>query len=532
MTRARRALTTGLGAAVSTTVATTLIASGTGLASATAAEPAPGPAATAERGVLDLLKILDPAAILGALDGTAAPGDLLGLQRPRWDNPLGLLTVTESVQWLRDGVAVTGATGDSYLPTPDDVGKNLQAVVTGTVLGLVPVPSITGVVRILAPSTGGGGTTGDLTGTPPQLSGIPGVGSLLQILDPVWSLPGVSTSYQWFSDDVAIPGATGQTFVPGLAQAGTTIHARVTGLLAGLPLISLLTDYLPIPAAPEQKLGATSQPAVSGTAKVGGTVTVSDPQWNTDAVQHAYQWLRDGTPISGATTAAYLLTPADLGRAITATVTGTKKGFTRATVDTEPVTPAVGDAIVASVQPRLTGTPALGQTLTASPGTWGTGETPTFGYQWLRDGTVLSGVTGATYAVTAADLGRALAMRVTATRTAYAPGVFTTSAVTVPKAATSTTAKARKKKVRQGKAAVLKIVVDAGSVSPDGTVTVTEGARTLATVAVPKGRRTIRLKKLRPGKHTFLVGYAGSQTTATSTAKPVRVTVLKKKKRR
>lgn len=537
MTRARRALTTALGAAVSTTLATALTVSGAGTAAAAAAEPAPGPGPAAAQQRAGLLEILSPATILGALNGTAAPGTLLDLQRPQWGfpNPLGLLTVTESVTWLRDGVAIPGATGDSYLPDADDIGKNLQAVVTGNVLGLLPVQSITGVVQILAPSTGGGGdggTIGDLTATtPPQLSGIPGVGSLLQIHNPIWSLPGVSTSYQWFSDNVAIPGATGQTFVPGLAQAGTTIHAQVTGLLAGLPLINVLTDSLPIPAAPEQQLGATSQPALAGTAKVGRTITVSDPRWNTDGVQHAYQWLRDGAPITAATTAAYLLTPADLGRAVTATVTGTKHGFTSATVDTDPVTPAVGDAIVPSLQPRLTGTPAPGQTLTATPGTWGTGETPTFGYQWLRDGTVLAGLSGATYVVTAADLGRTLALRVTATRAAYAPGVFTTAPVTVPKAATSTTARARKATVRQGRPAVLKVVVDAGSIDPDGTVTVTEGSRTVATVAVPTGQRTIRIKKLEPGRHTFSVSYTGSDTTAASTAKQVRVKVLKKKRR-
>ena len=542
MYRARRAL----GAALSTTLATAVVASGTGLASApaTAAPSArTASAATADQATdTDLggvLEILDPARILGHLDGVAAPGTLLDLQRPTWDFPdvLGLLTVTESVQWLRDGAAIPGATGGTYLPTPDDVGSNLQAVVTGRVLGLLPVDAYTDVVRVLTTGNEGGGGGGAETSDPleatqpPRLTGIPGVGSLLQVLDPVWSLPGVTTGYQWFSDNVAIPGATGQTFVPTLAQAGTTIHAKVTGVLVGLPLVSVLTDYLPIPAAPAQELGASSQPALSGTPKVGKTLTVADPAWNTDDVEQTYQWLRDGEPITGASAASHLLAPADLGRSISVAVTGTKEGWTSATVDSNALTTTVGDTIVATLQPRVSGTPTLGQTLTSTPGTWGTGETPAFGYQWLRDGGPITGATQASYVVTLADLGRDLSLRVTATRTAYAPGSFTTAGLPVARVATSTTAKAARKKIRQGRAAVLRITVDAGAASPDGKVRIDEGTKRLRTFKVAHGTKKVRVTGLGRGKHVLRVGYLGSATTEASKARKVVVRVLGRKRR-
>lgn len=542
MYRARRAL----GAALSTTLATAVVASGTGLASApaTAAPSArTASAATADQATdTDLggvLEILDPARILGHLDGVAAPGTLLDLQRPTWDFPdvLGLLTVTESVQWLRDGAAIPGATGGTYLPTPDDVGSNLQAVVTGRVLGLLPVDAYTDVVRVLTTGNEGGGGGGAETSDPleatqpPRLTGIPGVGSLLQVLDPVWSLPGVTTGYQWFSDNVAIPGATGQTFVPTLAQAGTTIHAKVTGVLVGLPLVSVLTDYLPIPAAPAQELGASSQPALSGTPKVGKTLTVADPAWNTDDVEQTYQWLRDGEPITGASAASHLLAPADLGRSISVAVTGTKEGWTSATVDSNALTTTVGDTIVATLQPRVSGTPTLGQPLTSTPGTWGTGETPAFGYQWLRDGGPITGATQASYVVTLADLGRDLSLRVTATRTAYAPGSFTTAGLPVARVATSTTAKAARKKIRQGRAAVLRISVDAGAASPDGKVRIDEGTKRLRTFKVATGTKKVRVAKLKRGKHVLRVRYLGSATTEASKARKVVVRVLGRKRR-
>ncbi len=536
----RTTLTTRLTTGLAATLTTAVVASGAGpVASVAAAAPAPPGTVTTDRGTLGVLQVVSPTVILGAVDGVAAPGTPLGLQRPTWDVPdtLGALTVTESVQWLRDGAPVPSATGDSYLPGADDVGSNLQAVVTGRVLGLLPVQAVSGVVRVLAPGGGGGAGGGAQTPDPltalqaPRLTGIPGVGSLLQVVDPVWSLPGVSTTYQWFADGLPIPGATGQTFVPTLAQGGTTLHARVTGLLAGLPLVDVLTGHLPIPLAPAQPLGATRQPELAGTPKVGRALTVSDPEWNTDGVDHAYQWLRDGAPIGGAERATYLLAPADLGHAISATVTGTKEGWTSASVESNAVTAAVGDAIVATVQPRVAGTAALDQTLTATPGTWGTGETPTFGYQWLRDGTPIGGATQAAYAVSAADLGRGLALRVTATRTAYAPGTFTTAALPVAKAGTTTSARAAKRTIRQGGAAVLTITVDATSATPDGTVTVTEGKRTLRTVSIPRGTRKVRVTGLTKGRHRLLVSYLGSDTTAASRASKVAVRVLGRRRK-
>ena len=63
--------------------------------------------------------------------------------------------------------------------------------------------------------------------------------------------------------------------------------------------------------------------------------------------------------------------------------------------------------------PVISGTPAPGQTLSASNGTWA--NTPTsYAYQWKRDGVAISGATGSTYAVQSADSGTTLTVTVTA----------------------------------------------------------------------------------------------------------------------
>ena len=77
--------------------------------------------------------------------------------------------------------------------------------------------------------------------------------------------------------------------------------------------------------------------------------------------------------------------------------------------------------------PTITGTPAQGQTLTATQGTW-TGDPTTFTYQWVRcpstggaaDGSDCAALPGASttgYVVSAGDIGSTIRVRVTATNT-------------------------------------------------------------------------------------------------------------------
>ena len=59
----------------------------------------------------------------------------------------------------------------------------------------------------------------------------------------------------------------------------------------------------------------------------------------------------------------------------------------------------------------ILGTPAVGEPLTASPGTW-MGTTGAFGYQWLRDDSPIVGATNSTYTVAPSDVGHAFKVRV------------------------------------------------------------------------------------------------------------------------
>ena len=64
-------------------------------------------------------------------------------------------------------------------------------------------------------------------------------------------------------------------------------------------------------------------------------------------------------------------------------------------------------------QPTVTGQAVYGSTLTADPGQWSP-AVATFAYQWLRDGVPIGGAVASAYTAGLDDLGKTLAVRVTA----------------------------------------------------------------------------------------------------------------------
>ena len=189
-----------------------VLAAGGVTLTAAPATAAPRPAATTQTQQADgLLGVLE-AVIKPLISGIGGVGETLTLSLPQWNLP----GVTNDVQWLSGGSPIPGATGTSFVPTLEQAGSAVQAEVTGRLLGLLPVEYVTNAIPIPLPGGGGGGGGGAEDPTlevlqDPSITGIPGVGSLLQILNPIWSLPGVTTTYQWFVDNVPVPGATGPT---------------------------------------------------------------------------------------------------------------------------------------------------------------------------------------------------------------------------------------------------------------------------------------------------------------------------------
>ncbi|MWV58922.1 hypothetical protein [Rathayibacter sp. VKM Ac-2754] len=170
-------------------------------------------------------------------------------------------------------------------------------------------------------------------------------------------------------------------------------------------------------------------PTVTGSGTVGDTLTAVPGTWGPQPVTLDYQWLRGGNPISGATEPQYVVDPYDLGNgAISVQVTGTKAGYAKATRTSAAVT--VTAASLTNSVPTVTGSSAVGGTLTANPGNWGPAPV-SLAYQWKRNGTAIAGATSNTYVVASADAGTSLTVSVTGTKTGYTPATRTSSAVQV-----------------------------------------------------------------------------------------------------
>ncbi|MGC3953202.1 MAG: hypothetical protein QM804_02930 [Propionicimonas sp.] len=155
-------------------------------------------------------------------------------------------------------------------------------------------------------------------------------------------------------------------------------------------------------------------------AKADGTWRIEIPwptQANTvrDAAFFASNWKAGTQHVVRILTGSLLTSPADYQRGISV----------RFTIVDAPAAPS---APVAKVGPSITGTPVVGGTLTAKPGTW-TVAGLSFGYQWLRDGVVISGATKTTYQVVSADAGKNLQVRATASKTGLPSGTATSAAV-------------------------------------------------------------------------------------------------------
>ena len=218
-------------------------------------------------------------------------------------------------------------------------------------------------------------------------------------------------------------------------------------------LLSLLTQMQPNTAAPATQATqatqanqaapttttppvSTAAPVLSGTTTVGSTITATNGTWSgSPTPTYTYAWLRGTTPISGEVSNTYIIKAADVGATISFRITATNSagsGSASATtppVTTSPATPS-SPALTGS-PPTLSGATTLGSTITAMTGTWLGSPTPTFTYEWFRGTTKIDGEVSKTYIIKAADIGRSIDCRITATNSEGSAS-FSTQPLSIP----------------------------------------------------------------------------------------------------
>ena len=243
-------------------------------------------------------------------------------------------------------------------------------------------------------------------------------------------LENATFSYQWVgndgSSDTDITGATDTSHTLVADDVGQTIKVRVS-FSDDAGNETTLTSTATEAVAARPNTSATGRPSISGTVRVGEVLTadtsgIADDDGLTN-VSYGYQWVAGGTDLGGATGSTYTLTASEQGKTIRVRVSftddaGNQESLTSAATDevaVRPNSPATG-------QPIISGTVRVGDMLTAD--TSGIADADgldnvSYRYQWVVTDRGayfdISGETGATYTLVAADRGLYIQVRVSFT---------------------------------------------------------------------------------------------------------------------
>jgi hypothetical protein len=224
-------------------------------------------------------------------------------------------------------------------------------------------------------------------------------------------------------------------FTRGLRARGIPRRAIPAGLLVAATALFL---FLPTIGSARSKAAPVNvgEPQISGSAMQGQTLSGTIGTWLNDPTSFSFQWLRcpqsgglpdgsDCTQIPGATSLSYVLVSADVGFRIRFRVTASNGDGSNSAASnpTEIIAPSVV-APVNTSQPQISGSPVLGQTLTATTGSWANSPTG-YAYQWLHcpqnggqpngsDCPAIAGATNNNLILVARDVNFRIRVRVTA----------------------------------------------------------------------------------------------------------------------
>ncbi|WP_307386476.1 cutinase family protein [Microbacterium sp. SORGH_AS_0969] len=349
-----------------------------------------------------------------SITGTASVGSTVRAVTGTW----APVPATFAYQWRRNGTAIAGATASTYRVGTADAGTRLSVSVTASAPGYVTTTRVSSSTSVP--------TLTFATVPVPTFSGTPTVDSVLTASTGSWAPTPDSYTFQWNRGSSPIAGATASTYQVVAADVGSAITVTVTARKAGYTAAAATSTAATVGAA---TFTSAPTPAVTGLARVGGTLFGVVGTWAPQPSKLTYQWTRNGIAIPGATSTAYLVTTEDRGAQLRFTVTGSKAGYT--TLKRMSAAQTVPGVFSSTPTPRISGTIEIGKTVTASTGTW----TPTpdsFGYQWKRNGTAINGATSKTYAITQADAGAKLTVTVTGMKANYASTSKTSTDKLVP----------------------------------------------------------------------------------------------------
>ena len=215
-----------------------------------------------------------------------------------------------------------------------------------------------------------------------------------------------------------------------------TYQISITGTYPPIPPyeVKVIPTTLPTPSAWIKTTAIVNGKTID-TARVGKEVAAKadyiDPITGKitaypAGIKLSYKWYRDGNVIPGAYGATRKLTGSDASRHISVKVTASAPGYSEVSDTASNIWIAKGSFFSGNV--AIAGTASgsnsgydsalVGGTLTAKKYDFAPSPT-SYAYQWYRGNTAIKGATKATYQPTAADKGKLLKVKVTASRAGF-----------------------------------------------------------------------------------------------------------------
>ncbi|MBC7638152.1 MAG: hypothetical protein H7231_00060 [Rhodoferax sp.] len=173
----------------------------------------------------------------------------------------------------------------------------------------------------------------------PEITGRSVVGGTLAASPGRWSPMPVQLSYQWYSGNKLLQGATKPTYSPTVKALGAKITVEVTARKRGYRTDTALSS-----ASGKVRAGTITNlkdPAVSGRSKTGQKLTVSTGKWSVSGLDLDYQWYRSGKAVAGATKSTLKLKTTDIGKKFYAVVTAARDGYKQTSATTDNTRPVV-----------------------------------------------------------------------------------------------------------------------------------------------------------------------------------------------
>ena len=389
------------------------------------------------------------------IGGTPQVGQTLTVDTSGISDADGLThaSYTYLYQWIRNNSKIADQTGATYTLVDADEGKTIKVKVSFT------DDAHNQESRTSAPTEAVAPPPNTLATGEPTIGGTPQVRRTLTVdtsaIEDADGMENAVFRYQWFATKSSttreIAGGTGSTYKLVPADEGHTFHVEVSftdDRGYSETLTSAATEAVAA-AAPNSE--PTGLPAVNGTPQVGETLTADtsaiDDADGLENVSYRYQWISSqaviddvtGTSnilsieIPGETGQTYTLIPDDEGSTFQVKVSFTDDADYEQTL-TSGATVAVAPPpnTEPTGLPAVTGTPQVGETLTADTSAIDDADgltNATFEYQWLHNQSVVDANTGtsyyinvempgetdSTYTLAPADKGRTFAVRVSFT---------------------------------------------------------------------------------------------------------------------